>query len=578
LAKLSWRRFEEARTFARSLGLKSRDKWADFCKGNLPEKGMLPPDIPANPNDTYANKGWAGTGDWLGTGNVAPRLRQYRPFREARAFARSLDLRSADEWRHFCKGNVPEKGTLPSDIPATPDKTYANKGWVGVGDWLGTGRIADRLRRYRPFKEARAFVHRLDLKNGVEWKQFCNGELSQKGTLPHNIPMTPNNTYADQGWVGMGDWLGTGTIAPRLRQYRPFKQARAFARSIGLKSGKEWWQFCKGNLREKGTLPPDIPVNARSIYADKGWAGMGDWLGTGNVAFYLRQYRPFEKARAFTRGLGLKSATEWSRFCKGNLPEKGTLPSDVPANPNQTYANKGWVGMGDWLGTGTVAARLRQYRPFKEARDFARSLSLKGNSQWMDFCKGKLPEKGTLPPDISASPQKTYADKGWAGFGDWLGTGNVAPRLRQYRPFREARTFTRSLGLKDGTEWYQFCKGKLPEKGALPPDIPVNARSIYADKGWAGMGDWLGTGNIANFLRQYRPFRKARAFARSLGLRSADEWRHFSSGNLPEKGLRPPDIPSNPGITFSDKGWAGMGDWLGTGRTRKPKQQSPSEF
>ncbi len=125
------------------------------------------------------------------------------------------------------------------------------------------------------------------------------------------------------------------------------------------------------------------------------------------------------------RGLSLKSGSEWTQFCKGKLPEKGTLPNDIPACPYQTYADKGWGGMGDWLGTGTIAPSLRQYRSFKKAREFARSLGLKSRDEWAQFCKGNLPEKGSLPPDIPASPHKTYADKGWAGVGHWLGTGRT---------------------------------------------------------------------------------------------------------------------------------------------------------
>ena len=64
LAKLSWRPFEEARDFVRELGLKNQSEWR-----NLP-KDSLPPDIPVNPVIVYANKGWAGWGDWLGTGRT----------------------------------------------------------------------------------------------------------------------------------------------------------------------------------------------------------------------------------------------------------------------------------------------------------------------------------------------------------------------------------------------------------------------------------------------------------------------------------------------------------------------------
>ena len=39
------------------------------------------------------------------------------------------------------------------------------------------------------------------------------------------------------------------------------------------------------------------------------------------------------------------------------------------------------------------------------------------------------------------------------------------------------------------------------------------------------MGDWLGTSNIASHLREYLSFKEARAFARSLNLKSEAEWR-----------------------------------------------------
>ena len=85
---------------------------------------------------------------------------------------------------------------------------------------------------------------------------------------------------------------------------------------------------------------------------------MGDWLGTGSVWFGHRQYHSFKEARKFVHSLGLKSANEWRKYCKGELPDKGALPEDIPANPNQKYKNKGWVSWQNWLGTS---------RPKKEA-------------------------------------------------------------------------------------------------------------------------------------------------------------------------------------------------------------------
>lgn len=148
----------------------------------------------------------------------------------------------------------------------------------------------------------------------------------------------------------MGDWLGTGNVAPWLRPYRPFEKAREYVRSLRLRNYSEWRAFCTGKLPEKGSLPPDVPICPNSVYAKKGWSGVRDWLGTGTGATFRRQYRQFEAARMFARSLGLGGGAEWLRFCKGELPEKGSCPSDIPSQPFSTYAIHGWVGMRDWLG------------------------------------------------------------------------------------------------------------------------------------------------------------------------------------------------------------------------------------
>jgi PilZ domain len=79
------------------------------------------------------------------------------------------------------------------------------------------------------------------------------------------------------------------------------------------------------------------------------------------------RYRSFKKARAFVRGLGLKSAIEWRDYSKS-----GTLPNDIPVAPHHVYTNDGWAGWSDWLGASAIAAYFSQYRSFKKARVRAR--------------------------------------------------------------------------------------------------------------------------------------------------------------------------------------------------------------
>jgi hypothetical protein len=566
LAKLSWRPFTDARNFVRGLDLKSRSEWNMFCKGKLSEKGLKPDDIPNYPSKVYKDKGWGGWGDWLGTGTIAKFLREYKLFQQAREFARSLDLESNSDWRRFSKGELPEKGTKPDDIPAQPDHTYKGKGWVSWGDWLGTGRIAAQFKKYIPFHQAREFARSLGLKSLSDWKRFCKGGLPDKGKKTDDIPVNPETTYKDKGWINWGDWLGTGRIATNIRDYRPFQQARKLARSLGIKSWDEWRRFCKGELSEKGYKPDDIPSAPNRIYKDKGWINWGDWLGTGRIADQFKEYRPFQQARGFARSLGLKTVSEWRKFCKGEFPDKGINSDDIPSAPHIVYKHKGWVNWGDWLGTGRIATNIRKYRSYQKAQTFVRDLSLNSHSEWRSYCKGELPDKGVRPADIPNAPNQVYKGKGWVSWNDWLGPRKAVSHISKYMPFQQAREFARNVSLKSRSEWQVFCKGGLPDKGVKPDDIPNAPHIVYKDRGWGGWGDWLGTGRIASFLKEYSSFQQAREFARSLDLESNSDWRRFLKGELPDKGTKPDDIPAQPSKTYKGKGWVNWGDWLGTGR------------
>jgi hypothetical protein len=317
--------FEEARTFVRSLDLKSKNVWETWAKSD-----DKPADIPAKPSLVYKNQGWLGWGDWLGTGRIANQCRLYRPFEEARTFAHKLEFKVRDEWHTWSKSD-----DRPDDIPSNPDKVYKEQGWVGWGDWLGTDTIASFNRSYRPFEEARTFVHSLELKNQSAWRTW-----SKSTDKPDDIPANPPQVYKDRGWVSWGDWLGTDSIAPSNRTYLPFEEARAFARSLRLKSQIEWQNWCRS-----GDRPDNIPTKPRQTYKNKGWVSFGDWLGTDTIANYYRTYLPFEEARAFVRILRLKNQIEWQDWCRS-----GDRPDNIPANPSKTYKEQGWLSWGDWLG------------------------------------------------------------------------------------------------------------------------------------------------------------------------------------------------------------------------------------
>jgi hypothetical protein len=49
---------------------------------------------------------------------------------------RKLGRKNEDEWREYRSSD-----RKPADIPAAPDDVYAEVGWAGYGDWLGTAML-----------------------------------------------------------------------------------------------------------------------------------------------------------------------------------------------------------------------------------------------------------------------------------------------------------------------------------------------------------------------------------------------------------------------------------------------------
>jgi superfamily II DNA or RNA helicase len=399
VARLNWHPFEEARAFVRALNLKSRKEWFTYC-----QSGKKPNDIPTTPYYVYSDAGWVSWTDWLGH-----RVRQHgrwRSFEEARTFVHGLKLKSKEEWEAYNR-----TGKRPLDIPVDPSKVYADA-WVSWGDWVGTGRLGGPR---RPFKEARAHVRSLKLKTYSDWAAY-----SSSGKRPHDIPGNPWRIYADAGWAGMSDWLGT--VLRRRGGWRSFKDARASTRRLKFKNVKEWQAYCT-----TGKKPNDIPSDPYGIYADAGWAGWPDWLGNRNIR--PGQWRSFEAARPIARSLGLKNQIEWRAYCTS-----GKKPNDIPNQPDRIYADAGWAGWRDWLGT------VRDWRSFEAARALTHNLKLKRQEEWRTYCTS-----GKKPNDIPSNPHDVYADAGWAGWGDWLRSSASARRRANARPRRTRRMIAETV-------------------------------------------------------------------------------------------------------------------------------------
>ena len=150
--------FLEARAKVREKGFSSL---SEFRKWVSQEK---PLGIPYSPEKFYRDSGWVDTYDWRGV----PRSHslEFVSFSEAREFARSLGFKSTKEWQDWSK--TKEK---PSNIPATPDNVYRDKGWKGYRDFLGIAGLtnAQKQATWLPYKEARIIARDLELRSQKEW-------------------------------------------------------------------------------------------------------------------------------------------------------------------------------------------------------------------------------------------------------------------------------------------------------------------------------------------------------------------------------------------------------------------------
>ena len=251
--------FEEAREFVHSLNLKSQTEWRKYCKS-----GDKPNDIPSNLCKIYKkNKKWLSFPDFLGTkpGFID---NNWLPFEELKQFVKENDITSQNEWKLYWKNNE-----RPNNIPYCPDKTYKNNGWTTWGNFLDTGRVADHLKIFRPFEEARKFVHSLGFKNENEWNEYC-----KFGDKPNDIPRDLYTVYKkNKKWLSFPDFLGYN-MGFTGNDYLPFEELKQFVKENSITFQGEWFNFWKLNKK-----PDNISYHPDRTYKDE-WISWYDFLDT----------------------------------------------------------------------------------------------------------------------------------------------------------------------------------------------------------------------------------------------------------------------------------------------------------
>jgi len=437
-----WRPFNEARKFVRSLGLKSESEWRDYSKSD--EK---PIDIPKSPSHVYAEEGFISMPDFLGYKN---KFQEWLSYDEALKFVHTLGLKTTNEWRDYTKTK-----SYNYLIPKAPNSYYKNKGWVDYGTWLGTGRKSDWSRRFLSFTDARAKIRKFNLKSQDEFNA-----LKDTVNFPSDIPRAPDQKYDDTGeWMGWPDFLGY--VYTRKVNYLSFKDAREKIRSFNFLARSEWDNYC-----DTIEFPSNIPKTPRVIYEGE-WISMNDWLGIEEI-----DYLPYEEVKNITRKLKVKTSTQWRNYF-----DEGKLPQNVPKSLDSVYEGEGWVDWYSFFGKRNPKLVVT----YNEAKIILKNYEVGSKSEWKTF-----KDSDNFPLELPKSPSSKYKNKGWISWGDFLGTGTIAPQNKTYVDFESARSFVSELGLDSVDDWHSYSKS-----GKRPSDIPSNPDKKYQDQ-WKGWDDFLG--------------------------------------------------------------------------------------
>ena len=146
------------------------------------------------------------------------------------------------------------------------------------------------------------------------------------------------------------------------------------------------------------------------------------------------------------------------------------------------------------------------YRSFNSARKHAHSLKLKNRDEWKAYC-----DSGKNPNDIPKDAGSFYKKQGtWKGWGDFLGTGAIAPKDQKFKSYKMVQKFALSLDVKSTTEWWTYVRSH-----DLPPGIPKDPANWFKkQKIWTTWGEFLKTGNT--YRPEFRSFNDAKVFAQKL--------------------------------------------------------------
>jgi hypothetical protein len=183
----------------------------------------------------------------------------------------------------------------------------------------------------------------------------------------------------------MPDFLGYNSI---FQDWVTYEEAKKYIKNFNITSTTEYKKKWDENL-----FKIKVPKNPRSVYKNKGFISMPDFLGYDSM---FQNWKNWDESIKIIHPLKLKTAKAFRTHIKEN-PIKGLHSSP------ESYFRDIWKEKGSWsgfLGKPLSPQEKARYRmPFEKAREYVWMLKFKTGDEWKAFIKSsKFPVFFTEKP------------------------------------------------------------------------------------------------------------------------------------------------------------------------------------
>jgi hypothetical protein len=339
-------KFDEAREFARGLGLKNYSEWRSFCSSKDKPKG-----IPCEPSIVYKDKGWKDYGDWLNYKSISKNIFKRKYFINHNFFRTwSPDMAyTLGFW--WTDGNMPKNKKHFQILLQTRDD-YILKSMLNKMN--SNYPIYTAYRKNKTKKYSLLCVFSPEINNDII---KLGGSPNKSKTI--GFPKVPKKYLPD---FIRGLWDGDGTICVKKKSYtaKIISASKEFIEKLktslvnnipGIvdfciyKDNKGYYHICLNGHNTKLLYQymyksnSDMCLIRKKELFKKHSEMYKDQRGLV-VKFCL-----FEEARKFSLSLNLKNREKWFEYCKYG----DNFPNNMPKNPKNCYL-KEWRGWKYWLG------------------------------------------------------------------------------------------------------------------------------------------------------------------------------------------------------------------------------------